>query len=252
MKKINRKLAGAALGVMTLAAGAGFAYFSDYSTNNAGGVAGTLGVNSEMTVVQEDLDNLNPGDTTPIKFDVKNTGNKMMTVRETMVLRVEKPVYQKDEKGNVVLDENGQPVIEKYEAAALTPDFMSEFEIVDKEGKELSTRTVAGNKITYVLNDGAKVLDGKKELASRESATGEKIAVEGNIVGDDHVQTEYQLKFKGDAGNEWQASKVYIDYLVEGAQYLNNKTPDWTKLFNKTIEFAGDTNYSVVNQSGRK
>lgn len=248
MKKIDRRLAGAAFGVMTLALGAGFAYFSDYSTNNAGGIAGTLGVESVMTKNQEDLDNLNPGDETKLGFNIKAIGNKMMQVRETFVLRVEVPVYKTNEDGSVVLDKDGQPVVDKYKEATLSPDFASEFEITDKDGKEIGTRTVKGGKITYVLNNNTYVLDGKKELANRETAVGEGIEVKGNVVGDDNVKTEYILKFKPGAGNEWQAAKVHIDYLVEGAQYLNNKTPDWKKLHNEEIDFGGDPNHSVVNQ----
>lgn len=250
-KKIDRRIAWICIFSLLMSLGAGFAYFSDYSGNKANGTAGTLAVKSDMTVNQEDLDNLNPGDSTPIEFDIQSMGNKMLTTRETIILSVEKPVYKVDEKGAVVLDKNGQPVIEKYEKANLSPDFMSEFEITDENGNKVDTRVVEGNKITYVV-DKTHVLDGKKELANRESAKGEGIEIKDNIVGDDHVKTKYLLKFKDGAGNEWQAAKVNINYLVEGAQYLNNKTPNWTALDNKTIKFGDKDDYSVVNEAYKK
>lgn len=233
--KNKKKIAALAMAATALIGGAGFAYFSDYDTQTAAGVAGTLGVKSTIDVVQEDLDNLNPGDKTPVNFSFENTGNKLMQTRDTLVLTVEKPVY----------GDNGE--ITGYEPINLdTKGETAEFELLDEAGKPVQKRTVAGNKITYVT-DATRVLDGKEGMAARETATGEKLTVDGKkILGADKATNKYTLAFRDNAGNEWQGVKVKIDYLVEGAQYLNNETPDWKALDNKTIEFGGDPAHSVV------
>lgn len=212
MKKIfNKKMAVTAGAVaVILAMGASMAYFTDYATTNATGTAGTVAIalDSDINLLDANgMDILNPGDQRDGSFTVTNMGNKSIDVRTTVALTA------LDHEGNAIAftgDAESQSEYDLYLA--------SDVELVEGKGyapkadaKPLEVKSIDGNVIKYVLPEYS--LNGNSdEYAEVET-----------IDGIDAFAHDYDfvLVFKGEAGNEWQASTVTLDLIVEAKQHEN-------------------------------
>lgn len=212
MKKImNKKMAVTAGAVAAiLAMGASMAYFTDYATTQANGTAGTVAIamDSDINLLDANgMDILNPGDMRDGAFTVTNMGNKSIDVRSTLALTA----LDRDGAAiNFTGDAESQSEFDLYLA--------SDVELVEgkgyapKEGaKPLATKSIEGNVIKYNLPD--YMLNGNSD---------EYDEVE-TIDGVDAFAHEYDfvLVFKGEAGNDWQASTIQLDVIVEAKQHEN-------------------------------
>lgn len=212
MKKIfNKKMAVTAGAVaVILAMGASMAYFTDYATTNATGTAGTVAIalDSDINLLDANgMDILNPGDQRDGSFTVTNMGNKSIDVRTTVALTA------LDHEGHAIAftgDAESQSEYDLYLA--------SDVELVEGKGyapkadaKPLEVKSIDGNVIKYVLPEYS--LNGNSD---------EYDEVE-TIDGVDAFAHDYDfvLVFKGEAGNEWQASTVTLDLIVEAKQHEN-------------------------------
>lgn len=212
MNKIfNKKVAVAAgIGAVILAMGASMAYFTDYATTNASGTAGTVAIEMASDIDFTDangMDILNPGDMRDGSFGITNMGNKSIDVRTTVALTA------LDREGNALAftgDADTQSEYDLYLA--------SDVELVEGYGyqpkadaKPIEAKTINGNVITYEIAD--YILNGNSdEYAEVET-----------VDGIDAFAHDYDfvLVFKGETGNEWQASTVTMDVIVEAKQHEN-------------------------------
>lgn len=212
MKKIfNKKMAVTAGAVaVILAMGASMAYFTDYATTNATGTAGTVAIalDSDINLLDANgMDILNPGDQRDGSFTVTNMGNKSIDVRTTVALTA------LDHEGNAIAftgDAESQSEYDLYLA--------SDVELVEGKGyapkadaKPLEVKSIDGNVIKYVLPEYS--LNGNSDDYDEVET----------IDGIDAFAHDYDfvLVFKGEAGNEWQASTVTLDLIVEAKQHEN-------------------------------
>lgn len=211
MVKSNKKFAVTA-GVVAavLAMGASMAYFSDYATSQATGTAGTVAIalDSDINLLNaEGMDILNPGDMRDGSFAVTNEGNKSIDVRTTVAL--------------TALDHEGNPMAFTGDAETQSEYDLylaSDVELVEGKGyapkagaKPLAEKTVDGNVIKYVLPEYS--LNGNADKYDEVET----------IDGIDAYAHDYDfvMVFKGATGNEWQASTVQLDLIVEAKQHEN-------------------------------
>lgn len=216
MKKTfcNKKLASAAIvGAIALTMIGSMAYFTDYATTQATGTAGTVAISldSDINLLNEDGKNiLNPGDMRDGSFSITNEGNKSIDVRTTIKL------VAKDREGNAINLTGSATEQSEYDLY-----LREDVELVEGYGyqpkadaKPLEVKSIEGNTITYILPEYS--LDGNKDDYA-----------EYETVGDDYVahshDYDFVLVFKGEAGNEWQASSITIGVLVEAKQHENTQ-----------------------------
>jgi predicted ribosomally synthesized peptide with SipW-like signal peptide len=213
MKKtiFNKKSATIAIvGAVALTMVGTMAYFTDYATTQANGTAGTVAIALDSQIDLKDangMDILNPGDMREGMFTVTNMGNKSIDVRTTLALTA------LDHEGNAINftgDAESQSEYDLYLA--------SDVELVAGEGykpvtgaKPIEVKSIEGNVIKYAIADYS--LNGNSdEYAEVET-----------IDGIDAFAHDYDfvLVFKGETGNEWQASTIQLDVIVEAKQHEN-------------------------------
>lgn len=199
-----------ALLAVVMLMGASFAYFSDYATTSVTGTAGTVAIamDSDINLLDaEGRDILNPGDMRDGSFAVTNEGNKSIDVRTTVAL--------------TALDHEGNPI--NFTGDAETQSeydlyLASDVELVEGYGyqpkadaKPLEVKTIEGNVIKYVLPEYS--LNGNSDKYDEVET----------IDGIDAFAHDYDfvMVFKGATGNEWQASTVQLDLIVEAKQHEN-------------------------------
>lgn len=200
----------AIVGAIALTMVGSMAYFTDYATTQANGTAGTvaIGLDSEINLLDANgMDILNPGDERVGAFTVTNHGNKSIDVRTTMAL--------------TALDHEGNPINFTGDAESQSEYDLylaSDVELVEGEGykpvagaKPLAVKTIEGNVIKYVLPEYA--LNGNSDMY-------DEVETIDGIDAFAH-ENDFVLVFKGEAGNEWQASTIQLDVIVEAKQHEN-------------------------------
>lgn len=209
-KKIYAIIASALAFVLLI--GGTFAYFTDYATLQTTGTAGTvkIAVDDNINLLNEDgYDILNPGDMRDAGFTVTNEGNKSVDVKGTIFLTG----YDRD--GNLVNFTGDAETQSEYDLY-----LRDDVELVEgrgympKEGaKPLQVKEVDGGFIMYTLPD--LMLNGNSALHDEVET----------IDGVNEYSHEYDivLVFKGAAGNEWQASQIYLEVMVDAKQHENTE-----------------------------
>ena len=208
--KFNKNLKGFICMVLALVMifGSTFAYFTDRAGTNSKGTAGTVGIDltSDINLLDADgKDILNPGDLRDSSFGVENTGNKSIDVRTTIVLTSSVPM---------TTGENGQAEYELY--------LRDDVHFVEGEGwkpndgaQPVQVRNISddGKTIIYRLPD--YILNGNEDFGD------DNREIEEGIDTDFH-DNDFVLIFAGSqTGNDFQASTVQIDVLVEAKQHRN-------------------------------
>ena len=230
MKKNNKKL-GLVCGALAIVmvAGASFAYFTDRADTSAQGTAGTVGVDltSDINLLDEDgKDILNPGDLRDGSFGVENTGNKSIDVRTTVVLTSSVPMDT----------EAAQAEYELYLKEDV--EFVEGKGWMPKDGAQpLEVRSISedGKTITYNIPD--YILNGN------ESFGDDKREIEDGITTDSH-DNDFVLVFKAGSSNDFQASTVQLDVLVEAKQHRNTGA-GWDIVAQESYTF-GSINQNAV------
>ena len=235
MQKTNKRFAVVAGAVAAiLAMGASFAYFSDYATSQATGTAGTVAIalDSDINLLDaEGRDILNPGDMRDGSFDVTNEGNKSIDVRTTIKL------VAKDHEGNAINFTGDAETQSEYDLY-----LASDVELVEGRGympkadaKPLEVKSIEGNVITYVLPEYS--LNGNSDKYDEvETIDGVDAFAKDN---------DFVLIFKGEAGNEWQASTISMAVLVEAKQHENTQA-GWEIVATEVLE-GGTTVVAAEN-----
>lgn len=195
-----------------LLVGGSFAYFSDYATSQATGTAGTVAIalDSDINLLDaEGRDILNPGDMRDGSFTVTNEGNKSIDVRTTIKL------IAKDHEGNAINLTGSATEQSEYDLY-----LASDVELVEGQGykpkadaKPLEVKSIDGNIITYLLPEYS--LNGNSDKY-------DEVETIDGIDAFSH-DNDFVMVFKGEAGNEWQASSVTIAVLVEAKQHENTQ-----------------------------
>lgn len=213
MKKtiLNKKFSTVAIvGAIALTLVGSMAYFTDYATTQANGTAGTVAIamDSDINLLNADgMDILNPGDMRDGSFDITNMGNKSIDVRTTIALTA------LDHEGNAINFTGSETEQSEYDLY-----LASDVELVEGEGykpkadaKPLAVKSIEGNVITYVLPEYS--LNGNSDKhAEVETIDGVDTFTHAN---------DFVLVFKGETGNEWQASSLKLDVIVEAKQHEN-------------------------------
>lgn len=256
-----------ALGLaLVLLVGSSFAYFSDYAAQSTTGTAGTLSIalDSDINLLDENgMDILNPGDVRSGSFTVTNMGNKSADIRTTIAL--------------TAYDRNGDPI--DLEGSATTQSMYDlyladDVQYVEGQGNKpkagahpLQTKNISGNVITYSVPEYS--LDGNSDLydevetisyvsngistyAGMSGPLKEYPVIEEEFVtGEGQTTTlpyerdcNFVLVFNTQAGNEWQASVVRIDVIVEAKQHENTGA-GWELVAQEDLTF-GSLHQSVV------
>lgn len=83
-----------ALALLIGISGTSLSFLTDYGQITATGKAGTIDINNNIKVNQNQLNILNPGDITPLEFDIKNEGNKLARITEDITLSFWIPVRE--------------------------------------------------------------------------------------------------------------------------------------------------------------
>lgn len=212
MNKIfNKKVAVAAgIGAVVLAMGATMAYFTDYATTNASGTAGTVAIAMASDIDftnEEGLDILNPGDMRDGSFKITNMGNKSIDVRTTVALTA------LDHEGNTIAFTGDADTQSEYDLYLKDDvELKAGYGYVPKDGAApIETKSINGNVITYEIAD--YILNGNSDKHTEVET----------VDGIDAFAHDYDfvLVFKGETGNEWQASTVKMDVIVEAKQHEN-------------------------------
>ena len=225
--------------------GGSFAYFSDYATSQATGTAGTVAIalDSDINLLDaEGRDILNPGDQRDGSFTVTNEGNKSIDVRTTVQL------IAKDHEGNAINFTGDAETQSEYDLY-----LASDVELVEGRGympkadaKPLEVKSIEGNVITYALPEYS--LNGNSDKYDEvETIDGVDAFSKDN---------DFVLVFKGEAGNEWQASTISIGVLVEAKQHENTQagweliaTETWD---NGTVTVAAENVITVAPEAGEE
>ena len=239
-KMFNKKaiVAGAVAGVLLITAGT-MAYFSDYATAQANGTAGTLSLAlaSDINLLNEDgNDILNPGDRRDASFAVTNMGNKSIDVRTTVALTA---LDYKGDAINFTGSATEQSEFDLYLASDV------EEKMIDgkfagyapkADAQPLELKSIEGNVIKYVLPEYS--LDGNKD------EYGDEIETIGDAYAAHAHDYNFVLVFKGETGNEWQASTIQMDVIVEAKQHENTQA-GWDIVAQETVT-QGSLSQSVV------
>ncbi|MEE0930565.1 MAG: hypothetical protein UIM53_06150, partial [Acutalibacteraceae bacterium] len=187
------------------------AYFTDRATTDATGTAGTVNIDlvNHINLLNADgQDIINPGDQRDAGFEVQNKGNKSVDVRTTIAL--------------TAVDYNGDPINFTGDAENQSEYDLymrSDVELVEGEGykpkadaKPLQVKSINGNIITYVVDECS--LNGNMTLTEYETIDG---------IDTDKHNYDIVMVMKGATGNDWQASSIRMDVLVEAKQHENTQ-----------------------------
>lgn len=209
--------------------GCSFAYFSDYAATSTSGTAGTVAVSLDSDVNLLDAngnDILNPGDMRDAGFVITNEGNKSIDVRTTMALTA------LDRDGNAINFTGDAATQSEYDLYLKDDvELVEGYGYAPKAGKSpLTVKAIDGNKIIYTVP--AYSLNGNSDKYD-EVETIEGLDAFSNA-------NDFVLVFKGGAGNEWQASKIQLDIVVEAKQH-ENTSAGWDIVAQESV-----TNGSIV------
>ena len=215
---------------VVLLIGGTFAYFTDYATLQTSGTAGTvkIAVDDNINLLNEDgYDILNPGDQRDVNFTVTNEGNKSVDASVVILLDV--------------TDKDGNPI-------TLTGDSetQSEYDIYLRDDVEL----LEGR--GYAPKEGAKPVQIKYIDGGFMMYELPTLQLNGNSDLHDEVETidgvnefshtyDFVLVFKGEAGNEFQASKINLEVLVDAIQHENTGGSFEATMDGTTLELAKRT-----------
>ena len=235
MNKFSKKAGAAGLALaMGLGVVGSMAYFSDYAVTDAAGTAGTvaLALDSDINLLDANgMDILNPGDMRDASFQITNSGNKSIDVRTTVALTA------LDHEGNAIDFTGAADAQSEYDLY-----FASDVELVEGKGyapkadaKPIEAKSIDGNVITYTLPE--YILNGNSDMYDEVES----------VDGVDAFAHDYDLVlvFKGETGNEWQASSVTMDVIVEAKQHENTGA-GWDIVAQETVT-QGSLTQSVVD-----
>lgn len=199
---------GATVCAVSLAAVSSFALFTDTASTKAETKAGTVNMTITSDAALKDGDfsgqllnkkfanevqNMNPGDSRQLTFNLENTGNKAVYMNDEMTLTVTPDTDYKAEAGAAA----------DIDSVPITIDGM----------------TLEKDKSTFDAETGAYVLvyTGEETVLSGTGDNCEVVA--------DHEDTKttrnYTLKFDLDAGNFYQDCDIKLNVKADAIQYAN-------------------------------
>lgn len=226
-KKAVRIIACATAAALVL--GASLAYFTDRATTSETGTAGTVGVDMTSNIDLSDADGkniLNPGDLRNAGFDVENTGNKSIDVRETIKLTSSVPMTK---DGQAEFEIYAREDVEEVEGKGYQP----------KAGKNpITVRSISedGKTITYAIPE--YVLNGNERFGDNNRE------IEDGITADNRNH-DYVFVFKQGSSNAFQDADVKVEVLAEAKQHRN--LAGWETVATETYTFKnGDTASTVA------
>ena len=203
------------------------AYFTDRVATSASGTAGTVALELAADTLATSMldadgkDILNPGDQRVINYELTNTGNKSVDVREKIVLTSSVPM-------DTIAD---QAEFEIYNAADVK--FVDGRGYMPNDGASpLEVRSISddGLQITYDVPE--YVLNGNEDFGDENREIEAGISVDSN-------SGNYVLVFKGAAGNDFQGATVTIDILAEAKQHRNTDESVWAEIASESVTFGG-------------
>lgn len=209
------------------------AYFTDRVSTNATTTAGTVTLELDASTLAASMldadgkDILNPGDQRVINYELTNTGNKSVDVREKIVVT-----------SSVAMDKvAAQAEFEIYNASDV--EFVAGRGYAPKaSATPLAVRSISedGKQITYnvpeyVLNGNASLGDENREIESG--------------IDTDKNAGNYVLVFKGASSNAFQGATVTVDILAEAKQHRNTDASLWSEIATESVTFGG-VDVSVV------
>lgn len=196
----------------TMAVAGSLALFTDTAsvsgTTKAGNVS--IGISSDASLENGDfsgqlkntsdkfttaVQNMNPGDSRNLTFDLNNTGDKAIYTNDEMTLTVTPNDAYKNETG----------AAPNIDSVPITIDGMN-------LNKDRSTFDAVSGKYVLVYTGAETVLsggsgDGRDEIVKDHTATS--------------VKRDYTLKFNEAAGNYYQNADIKLDVKVDAVQYAN-------------------------------
>ena len=173
-----------------------------------------------------------PGDHATLDYNIENGGPGAMDVRETFILHSSVPMSDWTQYEAAVTANGGNDPVGKY-----APEYwLFQAATADANGAfgYYGSTQIDGVKIskiddqTYKFEVPAFILNG-----TSEKVTG----------GVDSKELKYELIFDKYARNDFQGSKVEVDYLVEVKQHTyDNPAEGWSELMTVQIELGKTAN----------
>ncbi len=182
MRNIKKILVFVLLAVFAFATARSLAYFTDYTSFEYKGGAGTLFFKPIQDLSPPDsLTNMFPGDARDLLVGAVNAGTSAMDVRMTITLTV---------------DEN--------------PDLPA--------GSAGGFNVYHSKDISYTEATGYKIAEGAQPLLTRQ---GDHTLQLGVFAPGDEITSELTLIFKKESEAAWQGQDFYLTVALEGRQYIN-------------------------------
>lgn len=203
--------------------GSSIAYFTDREAASTSATAGTVDIT--LTESWENVPNFNPGDKSNLSYNISNSGNKSVDVRETIVV-----------KSSVAMDTASQAEFEIYRASNVEQAANGSY--VPKSGAQPITsggdRVVSqdGKTIKYLLDE--YTLNG----------TGANAETESGITAT-NKDSDYVLVFKGSSQNKFQGAEVTVDLLAEAKQHRNTDSDTWVTVATEDVTLGGQAVQAV-------
>ncbi len=224
---IKRKVAILCLAVMTVASFAvgTLAYLTDRVEANLSPTAGTVDLDItdfklNGVAAATGVSDFCPGQGVAITYNVVNSGNKAVDVKETLVLTVLSSTLAAKNLTTAT------PEFKLYSSGVTIDSTNGNAATVS--GSAVQVGTISGNKITYSPAEFS--LDGGAgEVANPASA----------------AKTLY-LVFSNEVGNDFVGAQLTLDYMAEAKQHANTDSSTWAAARTATMTFAGTANTPVV------
>lgn len=226
----SKKVILPAVGLLVVAMGAAFAFFTDHvdgrvtlkTDENAVQITTDPGTKYEGKLSQKWADkntkaiaNFNPGDILDLGFTLRNEGSRAIDVRETIFIT-----------SSEVLTKSSPEYRMFHDAIRDSAGAWDGIDVVDVE--QVDANTVKYSIDPYVLSSAR------------------------DAIGDAPVEREnhYHLIFDKLAPGAFQGSTCTVDLLIEAKQHTSELAPDegWTNLESASIEFSGKIVDTVPKQ----
>ena len=221
-KNTKRSLAlGSLAGLMALTGA--FAFFTDREQANVSATAGT--VDLALTADWQDVTRFSPGDKLDLGYEIGNTGNKSIDVRERIIV-----------KADVAMNTADQAEFEIYQAADVSQNASGQF--VPQQGAEpIATgadRIVSDDQTAITYELAQYTLNGVGTAAEAEDG----INATSNV-------SDYVLVFKDSSSNKYQGAEITVDLVAEAKQHRNTGDDTWNVITTDSLTVGGG-NINVV------
>lgn len=222
-RRRNRKAVGATALAGALILGGSLAYFTDHETASAKATAGT--VDLTLTEAWADVSNFNPGDQADFSYQISNSGNKSIDVRETIVLKSSEP-----------MDAAAQAEFELYHASDIQQAANGSY-VPKADAQPIATgadRVVSADStsIKYIIDE--YTLNGTGANAETESG-----------VSATSKDSDYVLIFRDTSGNAFQGAQLSVDLLAEAKQHRNTDGDTWATVATEAVTIGGESVQAV-------